>query len=160
MFAVEKFPLWRILFSLGCHAWYSQMLPSFPAIQATSIVFIVSCILVLADHFVWFFYFAKFRYSMTEIASFFGILVWMVPFMYFISLSANDYTLPAFGKMQMQMQIERQMENDELLADDFQQQQKPQSPKKKTGNLIKMIANFVSAKKEELIPSTSSSKYL
>ena len=32
-----------------------------------------------------------------DIAAFFGLMVWLVPFMFFISLSASENTLPAFG---------------------------------------------------------------
>lgn len=35
-----------------------------------------------------------------SIASFFGICVWLVPFTYFISLSANDNALPSFDQNQ------------------------------------------------------------
>jgi hypothetical protein len=34
-----------------------------------------------------------------EIATFFSLLVWFVPFTYFISLSASENTLPAFGNV-------------------------------------------------------------
>jgi type IV secretory pathway TrbD component len=33
-----------------------------------------------------------------DIAAFFGLCVWLVPFAYFISLSANDNALPTSGK--------------------------------------------------------------
>jgi len=35
--------------------------------------------------------------SFTQIASFFGICVWLVPFSLFVSLSANDNVLPTMG---------------------------------------------------------------
>lgn len=35
--------------------------------------------------------------SFTEIASYFGICVWMVPFSLFVSLSAGDNVLPTMG---------------------------------------------------------------
>lgn len=54
--------------------------------------------LVLCDHFMWFQFFTRRYYSFMSIASFFGICVWMIPFAYFISLSANDNALPSFDK--------------------------------------------------------------
>lgn len=33
-----------------------------------------------------------------DIAAFFGVCVWLIPFAYFISLSANDNALPLSGK--------------------------------------------------------------
>jgi len=80
--------------------------------------FIASCLLVVADHFTWFFHFAqraqeqkkfrgpKYRYGASsainrdgeetfmDIAAFFGICVWFVPLFLFLSLSANDNALP------------------------------------------------------------------
>ena len=55
--------------------------------------------MVISNHVSWFFYFAEHAYTLSEVASFFGLLVWTVPFVYFISLSANEYTLPNFGNL-------------------------------------------------------------
>ncbi|KAI8903744.1 transmembrane adaptor Erv26-domain-containing protein [Gorgonomyces haynaldii] len=68
--------VWRTLFSLLCLGCY---------------------MLVLLNHFSWFQYFSKERYPVSFVASWFGIGVWMVPFLFFISTCANDATLPAFG---------------------------------------------------------------
>lgn len=54
----------------------------------------VSIVLVFVDHFLWFNYFTKHYRPFMDIASFFGLCVWLVPFAYFISLSANDNALP------------------------------------------------------------------
>lgn len=35
--------------------------------------------------------------SFTEIASYFGLCVWLVPFALFVSLSAGEYVLPSMG---------------------------------------------------------------
>ncbi|KAI9841474.1 MAG: erv26 super protein [Sclerophora amabilis] len=35
--------------------------------------------------------------TFTQIASYFGICIWLVPFALFISLSAGDYVLPSMG---------------------------------------------------------------
>ena len=77
--------------------------------------------LVLLNHFLWFRRFSQSplsrsppRYSstqndydasspfgplptFTEVASFFGILVWLIPFAFFVSLSAGDNVLPSMG---------------------------------------------------------------
>lgn len=78
-------------------------------------------VLVLANHYVWFRHFSApsgyapprsaskgyRRYpgdspfepypSFTEIASFFGLCVWLVPFSLFVSLSASENVLPSMG---------------------------------------------------------------
>ena len=69
-------------------------------------------VLVLINHFLWFHHFSKppshqARSSLyepltnvptfTEISSFFGIFVWLVPFSLFVSLSAGENVLPSMG---------------------------------------------------------------
>ncbi|KAL9550712.1 hypothetical protein MBANPS3_004604 [Mucor bainieri] len=51
-------------------------------------------LLVFVDHFLWFNYFTTHYKPFMDIAAFFGLCVWLVPFAYFISLSANDNALP------------------------------------------------------------------
>lgn len=41
--------------------------------------------------------------TFTQIASFFGICVWLVPFSLFVSLSANDNVLPTMGSSEPRM---------------------------------------------------------
>ncbi|OZJ06044.1 hypothetical protein BZG36_01146 [Bifiguratus adelaidae] len=69
-------------------------LKTFPFISLTSPPFLASCVLVLLNHYLWFTYFSSHYEPFMDIASFFGIMVWLVPFAYFISLSANDAVLP------------------------------------------------------------------
>ena len=47
-----------------------------------------------ADHCLWFYYFTQYYYPFNEIFAFFIILVWLVPFTFFLSLTANENTLP------------------------------------------------------------------
>ncbi|VDC02501.1 unnamed protein product [Peniophora sp. CBMAI 1063] len=106
----ESFPLWHIVFSIFCHLVYLQNFShSWPVISLVSPSFIASCVLVIADHFLWFFYFADLTHqarqtprrlwkvtppSFGEMATFFGVCVWLAPLFLFLSLSANDHALP------------------------------------------------------------------
>ena len=107
----DRLPLLPTIFSIICHLVYLQNFSNtWPLISLTSITFLSSCVLVIADHFTWFFYFSKVTnnahhlrtyrgvaaatHSFTEIASFFGICVWFTPLYLFLSLSANDNALP------------------------------------------------------------------
>ncbi|GJN87867.1 hypothetical protein Rhopal_000822-T1 [Rhodotorula paludigena] len=98
---------------------------NWPTISLTSVTFIASCIFVLASHFLSFRHFSartasghsgrythynaydpkRGRYgvsnhseSFLEVATFFAICVWLVPFYLFLSLSANDNVLPSAGE--------------------------------------------------------------
>jgi hypothetical protein len=81
---LDKFPLWKIAFSIGCHLVYlvrfgswlqphhaaHALMPTlgrplqrnfssaWPMINLTSPSFMASCVLVLADHFIWFRHFS------------------------------------------------------------------------------------------------------
>ncbi|TPX75151.1 hypothetical protein CcCBS67573_g03578 [Chytriomyces confervae] len=92
--------------------------------------------LAVVDHFMWFFWFADSHHyhRFMDIAAFFGLMVWLVPFAFFISLSANENTLPAFDASSASSRGES---------------------KKKT-NLVKGLMNLV-LQKSDLLPVMSPS---
>ena len=51
-------------------------------------------VMAVIDHCTWFIYFSGHYYPFSEILAFFSICVWLVPFGFFISLSANENVLP------------------------------------------------------------------
>lgn len=119
--AVDKFPWHLTALGMVSHAVYLSNLRHFPIVKLTDPLFILSCVLVLANHWVWFRHFSspaaftnqsyrgrggdRYSYggynynqpSFTEIASYFGICVWLVPFALFVSLSAGENVLPSMG---------------------------------------------------------------
>ncbi|KAJ8663822.1 hypothetical protein O0I10_000096 [Lichtheimia ornata] len=94
LWIVDRLPFLLLAFSIFCHGVYTMNLKTFPFISLTSLPFIASCVLVFVDHFLWFQYFTTHYRPFMDIAAFFGICVWLIPFTYFISLSANDNALP------------------------------------------------------------------
>lgn len=121
LYVVDGLPFLHIVFSIFCHVVYLQHFSSgsWPYISLTSPVFILSCLLVVADHFLWFFHFAgiaqeakrqraaRYRYSQQavkdapsfmDVAAFFAVCVWFIPLFLFLSLSANDNVIPSFGE--------------------------------------------------------------
>lgn len=130
----DKLPIHLTAFGIFCHVVYLQNFSkTWPFISLSSLKFIASCLLVILDHFAWFFYFAERaretanttrrpsyrsgsqwdpnryghgnRYvglrelSFMDVATFFGVCVWLVPFFLFLSLSANDNVLPSQGDL-------------------------------------------------------------
>ncbi|KUI65783.1 Protein SVP26 [Cytospora mali] len=108
---VDRFPFWLTLFGIVSHVVYLGNMRRFPYVTLTDPLFITSCVLVLINHLVWYRHFSarqKNAYNnmssyydtpddmptFTEIASYFGICVWLVPFALFVSLSASDNILP------------------------------------------------------------------
>ncbi|KAL8807526.1 MAG: hypothetical protein Q9182_000691 [Xanthomendoza sp. 2 TL-2023] len=112
---IDRFPITLSLLSIGSHAVYAGNLRHFPIVKLTDPVFLSSCVLVILNHFLWFRHFSappaasssrnpglgRYDYAdiptFTEIASFFGICVWLTPFALFVSLSAGENILPSMG---------------------------------------------------------------
>ncbi|ORX97601.1 transmembrane adaptor Erv26 [Clohesyomyces aquaticus] len=109
---VDGFPLGLSVLSIVSHAIYAQNLRRFPIVKLSDPLFLVSCALVITNHYLWFRHFSappqhsssSYPYSrdpsiptFTEIASYFGLCVWLVPFALFVSLSAGENVLPTMG---------------------------------------------------------------
>ncbi|KAJ1308880.1 hypothetical protein OPQ81_004567 [Rhizoctonia solani] len=123
LWAFDGLPWQLIAFSIAAHLTYLQNFSAnWPLITLTSPSFLLSCVFVIADHFLWFFYFARITQEarqrgriprgrispyrkevrdtwaeppkFAEIATFFSICVWLVPLYLFLSLSAMDNALP------------------------------------------------------------------
>ncbi|KAK4459425.1 transmembrane adaptor Erv26 [Cladorrhinum samala] len=110
--AVDRFPFWLTVLGIFSHFIYLGNMRRFPFVKLTDPLFLTSCGLVLINHYVWFKHFShrqerayqNYSYydtpdipSFTEIASYFGLCVWLVPFALFVSLSASDNILPTMG---------------------------------------------------------------
>ncbi|KAF3034677.1 erv26 super protein [Didymella heteroderae] len=110
---VDGFPIGLSALSIASHVIYAQNLRRFPIVKLTDPLFLLSCVLVIANHYLWFRHFsapstsankyANYPYdrpdipTFTEIASYFGLCVWLVPFALFVSLSAGENVLPSMG---------------------------------------------------------------
>lgn len=108
----DGFPFWLTSFSISAHVLYLQALKRFPFIQITDGLFLGSCVMVVLNHWLWFRYFSdpelppagilvdrpdysgKTHPPFAQVASFFGMCIWLIPFALFIGLSAGDNVLP------------------------------------------------------------------
>jgi hypothetical protein len=113
----DGFPFWLTVFSISAQVLYLQTLKKFPFIQVTDGQFLGSCVMVFLSHWLWFRYFSdpdlppagilierpdyagRTHPPFAQIASFFGICVWMIPFSLFIGLSAGDNVLPTSNEL-------------------------------------------------------------
>ncbi|KAI3316772.1 transmembrane adaptor Erv26 [Xylariaceae sp. AK1471] len=116
LWLVDGLPLLLSLLGVVSHVVYLGNMRRFPFVRLTDPLFITSCVLVLVNHYFWFQHFSETQQrsysrlssmydqpdvpSFTEIASFFGICVWLIPFALFVSLSASDNVLPTIGSEQ------------------------------------------------------------
>ncbi|KAG9785586.1 DUF396-domain-containing protein, partial [Aureobasidium melanogenum] len=122
LWLVDGFPWHLVLLGVASHFVYAINLRHFPTVKLSDPFFLLSCGLVILNHWLWFRHFGEptvpggYRgappssrrdwYSappvydqptFTEIASYFGICVWLVPFALFVSLSAGENVLPSMG---------------------------------------------------------------
>ncbi|KAI5853670.1 transmembrane adaptor Erv26 [Durotheca rogersii] len=113
---VDGFPLGLTLMGVASHVVYLGNMRRFPFVKLSDPLFVTSCVLVLVNHYFWFQHFSEAQQrsysnlasmydqpdvpSFTEIASYFGLCVWLIPFALFVSLSASDNVLPTIGTEQ------------------------------------------------------------
>lgn len=113
LWLVDGFPFGLTLLGIASHVIYLGNMRRFPFVRLSDPLFVASCVLVLVNHYFWFRHFSTAQHqsyarmtnvydqpdvpSFTEIASYFGLCVWLVPFSLFVSLSASDNVLPTMG---------------------------------------------------------------
>lgn len=76
----------------------SLVVPTVPECTDLVLVFFV------LDHYVWFSYFSSKPFMFWDILAFFLLCVWLIPFVYFISLTSEDSSLP-YGSLSACMLI-------------------------------------------------------
>jgi len=79
---------------------YFFILADFPVIGFLSPTFLFSMLLLVIHHYFAFSFFNHHYYPFPEILAYFTIFVWMIPFCFVLSLSANDYVLPQYSEPQ------------------------------------------------------------
>lgn len=95
LWVFEGFPFTIIGIGLFTNLVEFGLLRTFPFIQVSSPNFILTVVLVVVNHYFAFRYFSEVYYSFSEILSFFTLCLWLIPFTFFVSLSAGDNVLPS-----------------------------------------------------------------
>lgn len=109
---VDRVSFKSTIVALIANYCYLTLLRTFPVVKFNSPPFISSCVFAVLNHICWHYSFTdKYLPSHSilkhfptyqgetlkpfdQIASFFVLLVWMVPFFFFLSINVNDYALP------------------------------------------------------------------
>ncbi|XP_056669877.1 protein TEX261 isoform X1 [Monodelphis domestica] len=95
LYVFERFPSFLIGMGLFTNLVYFGLLQTFPFIMLTSPNFILSCVLVVVNHYLAFQYFAEEYYPFSEVLAYFTFCLWLIPFAFFVSLSAGENVLPS-----------------------------------------------------------------
>ncbi|XP_023803480.1 protein TEX261-like, partial [Cyanistes caeruleus] len=89
LYLFERFPAFLVGMGLFTNLVYFGLLRTFPFIVLTSSNFILSCVLVVVNHYLAFQYFAEEFYLFSEVLAYFTFCLWLIPFAFFVSLSAG-----------------------------------------------------------------------
>ncbi|NXD17886.1 TX261 protein, partial [Nothocercus nigrocapillus] len=95
LYVFERFPGLMVAVGLFTNLVYFGLLQTFPFIMLTSPNFILSCVLVILNHYLAFQYFAEEYYVFSEVLAYFTFCLWLIPFAFFVSLSAGENVLPS-----------------------------------------------------------------
>ncbi|XP_062578148.1 protein TEX261-like [Saccostrea cucullata] len=90
----EDLPLYMIVLGLVGNIAYFFVLQTFPYFELMSPSFLFSIALVVVNHYFAFSYFSTVWHPFSDVLAYFTICLWLVPFAFFISLSANENVLP------------------------------------------------------------------
>lgn len=92
---LDGLSIWRIIWSTAINHIYTLNLSTFPLVNMSNPVFLGSCGLAIANHFVWFYYFINsLQYPFGQVCAFMFFCVWMLPLGLFVSLTPLETSLP------------------------------------------------------------------
>lgn len=94
LYLFDSLPFINVSFGILSHLWYNLLIDSFPYIEFSNVYLIGALVLVVIDHFQWFYHFTSYPRSVSEILSFFVLMVWLIPLFYFISIVGPENVLP------------------------------------------------------------------
>eukprot|EP00898_Chlorokybus_atmophyticus_P003788 jgi/Chlat1/440/Chrsp103S01019 len=101
IWVVDRLPAIPVLTGMGAHVLYFRLLRTFPFISLTSPDFLGSIATLVLSHAAWLRYFLyhpdTVHVTLEYLVGFFIVMVWLVPFAFFMSLAANESVLPSMG---------------------------------------------------------------
>ena len=95
------------------------LLSSFPFFSVSSPSFILSVVMVVLNHYLAFSFFGENYYPFSEVMAYFTVCMWLVPFSFFVSLSANENVLPTLNERRPLLS-----EDNDLVSNYFSKKQK------------------------------------
>ncbi|CAL1529693.1 unnamed protein product [Lymnaea stagnalis] len=94
MLIFEDFSILMIVGGLCSCVAHLFILQNFPYFFLSSPSFISAVVLLLVNHYLAFSHFSTNWYPFSEVLAYFTMCLWLVPFAFFVSLSANEFVLP------------------------------------------------------------------
>jgi len=87
-------PKEALALGFAAHLAYGWLFQTFPMLKVLSPSFLASIALLVVSHYLWITHFTAHFHQASHVACFFVLMVWLVPFGFFISLSFNETVLP------------------------------------------------------------------
>lgn len=94
LFLFEELSTTMILVGVVAQIAHLMLLQNFPFFTMTSPPFLMAIALVVVNHYLAFQFFGQNYYPFSEVMAYFTLCLWLVPFAFFVSLSANENVLP------------------------------------------------------------------
>jgi len=98
LFLFENVPTSLILCGLIAQVAHLALLSNFPFFSVSSPAFVMAVVMVLVNHYLAFSHFGEKYYPFSEVMAYFTVCMWLVPFAFFVSLSANENVLPTINE--------------------------------------------------------------
>ncbi|KAL2651987.1 hypothetical protein R1flu_020115 [Riccia fluitans] len=148
----DRLPILCVALGVGAHVFYYRMLKTFPYIALTSVDFIGSASLLVISNLVWFRFFLRdprcAYVSVEWMLGFMLIMLWIVPFAFFISMAANESVLPGGGAPYPAYS--------RVDADADTSSSHSRSGGKRSRSTFLNVSNFLKKKKDALLPQVTS----
>jgi len=119
LFIFEDIPTKLIICGLLAQVAHLALLSSFPLFSVSSPAFVMAVVMVLINHYFAFSHFGENYYPFSEVMAYFTICMWLVPFAFFVSLSANENVLPTLNENRPLL-----TEDNDLVSNYFSKKQK------------------------------------
>merc|ERR1719320_1783585 len=123
LFCFENIPTTLIVCGVIAQIAHLSLLSSFPFFCATSPSFLVAVVMVIVNHYFAFSHFGENYYPFSEVMAYFTICLWLVPFSFFVSLSANENVLPTMSTMERRPLLSHE-DNNDVVSNYFSKKQK------------------------------------
>jgi len=119
LFMLENLPTSLVAGGLVAQVGHLALLSSFPFFSVSSPSFLLSVVMVVLNHYLAFSFFGENFYPFSEVMAYFTVCMWLVPFSFFVSLSANENVLPTLNERRPLLS-----EDNDLVSNYFSKKQK------------------------------------
>ncbi|XP_064465619.1 protein TEX261-like [Ornithodoros turicata] len=119
LFLFDDLPKGMIACGIFSQVMHLLILRTFPFVSVSSVPFLLAAVLVIVNHFLAFTYFSTVYHPLSEVLAYFTLCLWIVPFAFVISLSANDSVLPTLAEKRPLL-----AEDDDIVSNYFSRRNK------------------------------------